>query len=739
MFEFPLIGFDTETHLIGPENLIPDIVCLTMSCVENSVLVAVADDYEGLAEDTPLNEAISDMLFDAEVHKVAHNIAFDLPVILKHRFDLVTQMFDQIQQGLFHDTLIREKLLLLTTTGDLEYLQLPGGAKSKAKYSLADLVMFYFGVDISAGKSGDDAWRLNYSALAETPSKEWPEDAREYAISDAVWAEKVFWAQEERRQVVINEVGIDPFVTENFHVGVSVCLQIMASRGFMIDPVEKAKIEDMLNKELSPEKMNLLVEAGILVPGEDPQPYANGAKNHVEGCTDKKNCDCPPKMRAAKKESINKKKLIAYVKKLAKAKPDKIKIVMTAPSSKFPEGQVSVNGEWLEDYAHFDPLLEQYQAREKLQALVTRYMPKMNNPDGTPAKIVHTQYDVLKSTGRTSSFASDLYPSMGFQNMDVRCRSCFIPRPGYLLFSIDFGAMELCTAAQKCINLFGYSVLGNLINAGIDPHEYLGAQIAHATHDDFRAFLDGETEPQRVYEAFHSIKDDSKDFWKHFRTLAKPTGLGYPGGLGPATFCRYAKATFNVIVDEQQASDLRDLWRLVFPEMAEYLKWVGQQKDTRNEPRIFEDEDGKTVKRDVFAYSTPFGMYRAGCDFCAAANGAALQSPAGEAAKLAVFNVNRACLDPSLGSILLPDDKGITLAPIAFVHDEIVGEVREDDLMSDRVMEAANIMVLAMREVTPDVKPKAEPALMRRWNKAAETVYDDNGKVVVWEPKPGKE
>lgn len=734
MSERTVIGFDTETHPIGAQNLIPEIVCLTVSLEGASDLSAVSD------PDDAMNTGITE-LFGA-YEKVAHNIAFDLPVILRHRFDLVTQMFDQIQQGLFHDTLIREKLIALTTTGDLDYIMLPGGVKAKAKYSLADLVMFYFGEDISAGKSGEDAWRLNYDALAPLPSAEWPQEAREYAVSDAVWAERVFWKQEEKRDQIIKELGIDPFVTENFHVGVSVCLQIMAARGFAIDPVKKGEIESMLASELAPEKMNLLIEAGILRPAEEPRPYANGAKDHVEGC-DKKGCNCPVKMTSGTKESVDTKKLQALVRRLCKERPDDFQIKMTDPSERFPEGQVSTDGEWLADYADKDPTLEQYKNRQDLQALVTRYMPKMNNPDGTPATVVHTQYNALVSTGRTSSFASDLYPSMGFQNMDVRCRGCFVPRPGYLLFSIDFGAMELCTFAQKCINLFGYSVLAQLINEGIDPHEYLGAQIAMATHPDFAKFVtenSASIEPMAVYETFHALKDDSKDFWKHFRTLAKPTGLGYPGGLGPETFIKYAKSTFGVIVDLETATQLRELWRSSLPEAVDYLKWVGEQKDSRNEPKVYENKEGRTVRRDLYAYSSPFGMYRAGCDFCAAANGAALQTPAGEAAKLAVFNVNRACLDPSLGSILLPDRMGITTAPIAFVHDEIVGEVRDDELASERAKEIARIMVLSMKEITPDVKPKAEPALMRRWNKAAEPVYDSEGNLVVWEePQPGKD
>jgi DNA polymerase I-like protein with 3'-5' exonuclease and polymerase domains len=68
------------------------------------------------------------------------------------------------------------------------------------------------------------------------------------------------------------------------------------------------------------------------------------------------------------------------------------------------------------------------------------------------------------------------------------------------------------------------------------------------------------------------------------------------------------------------------------------------------------------------------------------------------------------------------------------VHDEIIAEVPED-----RAHEAAHriaeVMVETMNLYTPDVPARAEPALMRRWYKAADPVYVD-GRLVPWEPSP---
>ena len=71
--------------------------------------------------------------------------------------------------------------------------------------------------------------------------------------------------------------------------------------------------------------------------------------------------------------------------------------------------------------------------------------------------------------------------------------------------------------------------------------------------------------------------------------------------------------------------------------------------------------------------TSPLGMYRAGASYCAAANGAALQTPTAEGAKGAVFDVARACCDPEEKSILLG------CRPLLFVHDELILEIPEDD------------------------------------------------------------
>jgi len=66
-----------------------------------------------------------------------------------------------------------------------------------------------------------------------------------------------------------------------------------------------------------------------------------------------------------------------------------------------------------------------------------------------------------------------------------------------------------------------------------------------------------------------------------------------------------------------------------------------------------------------------------------------------------------------------------------FVHDELIVECPEETA-PEAADEVSRLMIEAMEEYTPDVPIEAEPALMRRWSKNAESIRDANGRLEVW-------
>jgi hypothetical protein len=451
-----------------------------------------------------------------------------------------------------------------------------------------------------------------------------------------------------------------------------------------------------------------------------------------------------------------------------------------------PKGwNVVCDGDWMEEYAPLDDILMLYSERKKIEKIVTSYLPSLYWAEGyeqcprilgghktrisgkTPAERAHFPYQPLKETGRTSSRTATkgrgdsqilLYPSMNGQQVDPRIRPCFVADgflacgtetpdldtyKGNVLYSIDYSAMELGTWAQECINIFGYSVMAEKINAGEDPHAFLGAQIAATCDREFSSFTDG-VDRDKVFKVLcqlKGVKDPCTspqymemkpgaswgDFYDHYRTFAKPTGLGYPGGLGPDTFRAYARGTFGIVVDLEMAQVLREVWKSTYDEAGPYLEYINKQcQDPYAPPTYTEDDDGKVRERAWYCYTSPLGMHRARAPYTAVANGLGLQTPGAEGALRGVWRAVEACTTGSLAG---------KMYPCGFIHDEQIGEVVwKGPETTEWVRAYQKIMEDAMMATTPDVVSRTEAALMFRWNKKAKPVLVD-GVLVPWVPE----
>jgi DNA polymerase I-like protein with 3'-5' exonuclease and polymerase domains len=697
-----LIAIDTETCLLGPGSVAPKLICMSAATFDVAKGEICAALY-GNAQMEEIRRVLVAMLTDPEIQLVFHNAPFDLTVIAAAMPSLMPLIFEKLAQGGVTDTLVREKLLNLSTHGNLKNYLAPDGSKHRITYTLADLVMNYTGVDRSADKSGDDIWRMNYEMLDGMHRSEYPEAAATYAMQDATDTLEVHDLQAER---ILGEKGPGSVRTAEFQAAVAFCLRLMTCWGLTTDPERVEEIDAMLRKELTPEKLNLLIESNVLELALPERPYKNGAKD----------ADGNLKMRKATKDKISKVHLKSIVTSLCEKLELPIKLTKT--------GAVSTDVEVIEKLAPHSPLIKQYQHRQKLQKLVSTYLPHIRG-----ASTVHPEFDVLKATGRTSSFASKNYPSSNIQQEDPRTRPCFKARPGKVFVASDYNAIELCSLGQTCHELFGFSVHRDKINEGVDLHAYLGAQLAVNMDEDFGEVCKTGAlfSPTEVYEAFIAQKESNPEFYAHWRKFAKPVGLGYPGGMGVDTFINTARNSYGVIVDRDMAQQMKDIWLETYPEMIPYFQWI---KTQCIDPNNYSTDEETGKQSALYCYSSPMGMYRAGATYCAAANGAALQTRTAEGAKGGVFEIARACYDWTQGSILFG------CRPVIFMHDEIIVEIPDDEKKHERALEMSNIMISAMRRVIPDVEITTETALMVWWNKKAEPVFDEQGRLQVWQPKP---
>lgn len=795
------VALDTETHLIGPGAVVPRLVCCSFADEDEGALYATAD-----AELEPLLRAI---LEDETRIIVAHNMAFDACVLMKHYPEHEALWWRAMAAGRVTCTLIREQLLNLSESGRLDEVETPDGTTTRLRYGLADLIGRYFGEAV-AGKDDDEMGaRHTYAEWDGTPAAQYDRAHHDYALADARYCYRVHEAQAARAEVPPSSVATDAFRT-----AASVALLRITERGMATDPVEFERMRAHLASELSDSRLQPLFASGILRPAVPSVPHKRHEPRARELVAEwvgiapedvrwerldsglrQALLDAGLKMKAGedptKCDAALRHRVLAVAAaragvplrdSLATPLEELVDLAATrgVPYKRTPKGAISTADEVVAALAPEDeplapggePPLQTFLHRQRLQKLVTTELPRMTW-DGELSPVVHFPFRALVETGRTSSYATPMYPSANGQNVDPRARGVFVPRPGYVLCSTDYSTLELACVAQVTYDLFGESVHRDKILAGYDLHAYLGTVLAEHLDPAFQEKTKGMIRDQ-AYHYFKSLEFSDGAYYKRWRKLAKPVGLGLPGGLGPWKLVELArKAPYDVDVialaeerfeahpEEFEATPtvlhyarvlhrmkdadfrwtpqlkgvalaarLRDIWYATYPEMRRYLtEWVPEQGDPWNETiAVYRDEEtGEYREVRGLCYTTPFGMRRGGATFTAVANGRAMQSPAAEGFMTAVFDLVRACCDPASESILRGNAHVVDE-----VHDEVIVEVKED-VAHELAEEIRKIMEAGMRAVLTDVPVSASPCLMRRWNKDASPVFDGD-RMVPWEP-----
>ncbi len=842
---FPIF-IDTETHRIGPGAVVPKLVCASIDSEDGTELWAIKD---------RALESIFDDLFTAGNGKllVFHHAAFDVPVIYRAFPRLQAKIWEKICAFEITDTMLREQLLNLGTIGKLEMFTAPDGSTKRLLYSLDSLVLKYTGEDISESKKGEDAWRLNFALLEHLHAAQFPKGARDYAMDDVRWTGVVYQLQDEAIDAA-NASDLVRFSVDSaaFHAAAAIALAFVTERGMATDPDAFAALNKLLRDELSDKNMQPLIDSAIMEKSAPALPYKPDEKKaraflaqllntlpeeidfeNLNEVDYQKMVEAGIRIKAPTKASIKTKQLKRYVVAALIAKQnggagdlssaidallsgfktvEELEALAEQAGVKLPrtdtEG-ISTAAEVITEVAGLHPVLTTYRKRQKLMKLVTTEVPRMMW-DGKLAPVVHFPFKAILETGRTSSSATDKYPSANGQNVDPRARAVFRPREGYVLCSCDYSALELVCVAETTLRMFGRSVHYDLIEEGKDLHAYLGTRLAiELSSPEFLAKMAEDhidfDDWTGAYNRFVSL-GDKDPIYKFWRKLAKPVGLGFPSGLGPATMVELAEgepynipmkdlaaARFKAHPDEFDlkkmafygrklhgmtretlewtpqllavsfATRLRNVWLSVYPEMENYFAKVKEMKDPSGDLYFMDkaqqkkyeehmadwlDGNGDLANCDqpdpedyggtpLLRYETPMGMYRARCSYTAVSNGLSMQSPGAEGAKMATILAVRACIDPASMSLLARGGGFV----VDFIHDELLVEIKAEDaaILGKR----ADVLRLLMEEglsryVIRTVPVKANPALMRQWNKTASPRPDPKLLWTIDEPAPAK-
>lgn len=343
------------------------------------------------------------------------------------------------------------------------------------------------------------------------------------------------------------------------------------------------------------------------------------------------------------------------------------------------KGQTSLAKKAIEGYD--DATLREYSELAEWRAVVDKDL-KMFAPG-----LVQTSYG-MAATGRSTSSSPNIQNLRRLPGV----REVLAARPGKVFLVADLSIGELRTWAQICLWILGFSDMADTIRAGEDPHAKLGADLAGV---DYQTLVD-------------AISLGDKDA-KRFRQLGKHTNFGFPGGMGIKTFIELCW-TFGHVIDKGTAEFFRNAWKSRWREAQPYFDAMSNMGDAT-----------ATIKQYVSEriYGEVFFTERCNAFF---------QGLLADLAKDVCWRITQ---ESFVGEGPL---RAAGAHLVIFNHDEWVVEIDEDPELATLCAEQLEGIVMECgKRWTPDVPPKVEPLLCRRWSKNAERLIGDNGLLEVWD------
>lgn len=700
-------GLDCETFLIQPGRNTPRLVVTGYQSASGHRVVV-----GGNASDPTVHArafcAFADAILanaDGKTHTklgnvlINQNIPFDFATIAEdaHQTDVtlglvgkdgsffeavMQRIFAMLDRGMVEDTILRERLIDLAegTLGKDHASLTDAGNPRRKRYTLAALSKKYLGVDLDKF-----TWRTGYHSKLNKDLSEYEDGALKYVVDDVSKALQVAARQQLRAQLHGLPVGSRiPNSAEQTKAAWS--FQLISSWGVRTDRSKVQKLDAELD-HWSGRFINVLKDTGLIrKDGKD------------EGTRDTKLAQ-KLVLEAYKKEGLPVPMSESGMNvSLSGAVLEDITLIRLRGNSR--EERLNADGQLDEEELFKEPLYA-YSQYTSIQKLKNTYIPVLYSGVDYP---INARFETILESGRASSYKPNLMnlPRGGFktmlQRLQARVRQCFVPRPGFLYCSVDYNMLELCTLAQICIWMLGHSRLAEEINKGFDVHTLMAAeQFLNIPYD----------EAMKKRKAKDKFVDD-------MRQLVKALNFGLPGGLGAASFVKFAKATYNVYVTEEEARELKQKWLAMWPEMRAYFRMIAALMRGV-------DEKGQTIG-DIEQYVS--GRIRGRTRYTAACN-TFFQGLAADGAKSALYDLQKACY--------LRNGALYGSRCVAFVHDEVIME-HPEHLAAERALIQADMMIKSMQLVCPDVRVSAEPALMRCWYKDASPVFDGHGKLIPWEP-----
>jgi hypothetical protein len=613
---------------------------------------------------------------------VGHNVAYDMGVIAAQWPDLLPLIFLKYDRNEVTDTMLREQLLMIGR-GTFKFQMGADQELHPVKYSLTDCCNRHFGRHLKK-----EGWRLFYRAFDNHPdTSTWPSVAAEFQAECRAgrWPT---WVQDYLDSGTLEKKHLEELLAASPEEAVLYALEDARTTLALYESQEKhfgPKGEDLLQDQFRQARaafaLHLCSAWGLYT---DPE-----AVDALEGTL---RAEYDALAFDLQQEGLVRADGTADT-KVAKAYMEAACAEEGIPIAKTKGGDVSLGAEACDRFDE-TTTIGRYSRFLTLRKTLANDLKMLRA--GAEAAPIQPRYD-MADTGRTRASK----PNVQAINRGAGIREAFRPREGTYFIQGDYEGLELHTRAAWCLEVIGWSKLAEDINAGLDVHSVVAADLLGCSYAEVKAGL-------------KSADPATKKKYKDARQSAKALNFGLPGGLGISKFVKYAKHTYQVDLTEEQAKAYKAQWMLRQPEMVEFFRLATILTDNAdrlgNEDCLFVGRKGAKMR------------YSALCNRRFQALGA-------DAAKEGLWRVTRACYvgDPSAPNLY-------GCRPVAFVHDEIIAEAPCDRAAAAAV-ELGRLMVEGANVYLSKVPAKVLPQVMGVWSKAAEPVYAEDGVTLLpWFP-----
>ena len=680
------IGFDTEGALITETTPVPRLCCLTYYVEGRSYIVGYRQ----------AGDAFKEMMRYALQRRhvmVAHHLTHDTMSLLLNDTSIEDLLIECYDHGLFEDTLLNEKLDDIAR-GEYDN-------KKKARWGTDPTTgkrrMFYYGLGDSVMRrigrvvaKGEDTWRKRYDELRDVPLDQWPRDALDYALDDATWVTALRTKQDEDEAASPAHgqvyVYTDAAAQARAGFGLALCRWL----GVPTDPVMTLHVKDKLSKRQAA-VIERLYETGFV-----KKPFWMPKAKRWAPASTNETLIKTKLLEAARLKNID-------VKVTPKAQKENEEVYVSPFDPRLTLAEISIDKEARQRVD--DPDINKYGEYQSVSKLLT-YTKILETGFTHP---IHSEPNTLVANGRIS-WGSDSPDGVGDDAKSVNLtnlpkepgiRECYIAPPDHYMWTIDFSQLELCTVAQACLDLLGYSQIADLINQGEDLHTrlallFLRPKGINLSTDEFKRLLKSD---DVVYNGLTA--DD-------LRNASKRTNFGFLGGMGVDKFMQQNR---DLKLPRADVEGFKKTFMTGYAEMKDFFKIADQISN------------GSAQLVQLTSY-----RIRGGLGYCDAAN-TWFSGLAADGVKDALYRVQREFFFDKTS--VLYGNGGV----FADIHDELAGFARRR--VAHEVVERVDeIMRFCMQERTSQVKIKTSKALSLRWRKGAKEYRDATGRMQPFEFSP---